>query len=113
MSSSGIVLSNGARLWVRGRCGFTSTTNRRSGSRPAASSSSRVPPKCSDRLTAPPSGGAAWAVITRGLNRAKVVANWRKPFGTSCTSWPSANKMRSAGPKKPHRYDTPNFANTS
>ena len=49
-----MVLSySGGRLLVRGRCGLTSTMSSRSGSRPARSSSSRVPPTWRERFTAP------------------------------------------------------------
>ncbi len=32
--------------------------------------------------------------------------------GTSSMLWPSANKMRSAGPKNPERYETPGLVST-
>ena len=49
----GCCRTRGGRLRVRGRCGLTSTRSTRSGSVPARISSSRVAPRCSDRLTRP------------------------------------------------------------
>ena len=76
----------GAGSLVRGRCGLTSMMRSRSGSRPARSNSSRVPPTCRERFTAPcSSGGAACATITRGANRAMIGPICRKPPGTRST----------------------------
>ena len=49
------------------------------------------------------SGGAAWATMTRGANRAMIGPICRKPPGTSSTWWPRECWTRSAGPKKPQR----------
>src|SRR5664280_1099189 len=62
-----VLVYSGGSDEVRGRLGLTSMTSRRSGSCPAMISSFMDPPTASERLTMPSaSGGAAWAVITRG-----------------------------------------------
>ncbi len=99
-----VLVNSGPSEQVRGRLGLTSTTSSRSGSRPASTSSSRVAPRWSERLTVPSGpGGAAWAVITLGANRRRMGANCRNPPGTSSMLAPWASIIRSAGPKKPLR----------
>ena len=103
----------GSRPSVRGNRSLVSRRQIRAGSAAARRSSATWAPAWSDRLIQPSaSGGDAIDATTRALTCSSMLMKPRKSDGTNCTSTPALSRKRSAGPKKPDRYDTPGFVNT-
>ena len=86
---------------VRGRCGFASTINSRSGSAATRCISATVAPACSERLIHPSGSGIATAeATTRGANCSAIVTNRRKSAGTNSTPRAAVDQDPLGGPEE-------------